>query len=62
MDMGGATVELPLQINQIYSTGQPGVIALYTLSPERLLGWCLPVSDQEAAYLNPKYLSLPVPV
>jgi iron complex transport system substrate-binding protein len=58
--MAGRTVEIPAEIKDIYSTGQPGVIMLYTLCPDRLLGWCLPISDAEAEYLNPKYLSLPV--
>lgn len=60
VDMSGRTVKLPKEIKKVYSTGQPGVVMLYTLCPEKLLGWCLPVSQQEGEYLNPKYLSLPV--
>jgi len=59
-DMAGRTVDVPETIDKVYSTGQPGVVILYTLAPERLLGWCLKVGAAEGAYLNPKYLSLPV--
>lgn len=59
-DMAGREVTIPAEIKKAYSTGQPGVVMLYTLSPERLLGWCLRVGDEEGAYLDPKYLSLPV--
>jgi iron complex transport system substrate-binding protein len=59
-DMAGRTVTVPSVIRKVYSTGQPGVIMLYTLCPDKLLGWCLPVSDSEAEYLYSKYLSLPV--
>ena len=59
-DMAGRTVEIPATIKKVYSTGQPGVVLLYTLAPDRLLGWCLRIGDAEAEYFDPKYLSLPV--
>ena len=59
-DMAGRNVELPATIKKVYSTGQPGVVLLYTLAPEKLLGWCLRVGAAEAEYFDPKYLSLPV--
>ena len=58
--MAGRTVVIPASVQKVYSTGQPGVVLLYTLAPERLLGWCLRVGATEAGYLDPKYLSLPV--
>lgn len=59
-DMAGRKVTVPTTINKVYSTGQPGVVMLYTLCPEKLLGWCIKPAKEEAIYLNPKYLSLPV--
>ena len=58
-DMVGRTVTIPAQIHQLYSTGQPGVVALYMLAPEHLLGWCIKPSTAEAEYLEQAYLSLP---
>ena len=59
-DMAGRVVELPVQIDKVYSTGQPGVVMLYTINPEKLLGWCLKFSDEAEEYIQPEYLSLPV--
>lgn len=59
-DMAGRTVEVPKEIKKLYSTGQPGVVALYTLNPDLLLGWCLKLSNDEAKYIDAKYLGLPV--
>lgn len=59
-DMAGRVVELPDHIKQVYSTGQPGVVMLYTLCPDKLMGWDLKLSKEEADYINAKYLSLPV--
>lgn len=59
-DMAGRRVTIPKEIQKVYSTGQPGVVMLYTLCPDKLLGWDLQLSDKEAEYINAKYLSLPV--
>ncbi|WP_347488554.1 ABC transporter substrate-binding protein [Desulfoscipio sp. XC116] len=59
-DMAGRRVEIPAQVKQVYSTGQPGVVALYTIDPELLLGWCIKLSPEEAEYIAPQYLGLPV--
>lgn len=59
-DMAGRRVSIPKTINKIYSTGQPGVVMLYTLCPDKLLGWCLKPAKEEATYINAKYLNLPV--
>jgi len=57
--MAGREVTIPAEISKVYSTGQPGVVAIYTLCPEKLLGWCITPSETEAEYLSPRYLSLP---
>lgn len=59
-DMAGRRVEIPREISKVYSTGQPGVVALYTINPDMLLGWCLKPAREEAEYINAKYLGLPV--
>lgn len=59
-DMAGRGVEIPQKIEKVYSTGQPGVVTLYTINPDLLLGWCLKPAQEEAEYINPKYLGLPV--
>ena len=59
-DMAGREVEIPATVSKVYSTGQPGVVALYMLAPEKLLGWCMKPSAAESEYLLPDYLDLPV--
>lgn len=60
VDMAGREVQIPDTIEQVYATGQPGVVLLYTLTPDRLMSWCLAPSEQEMAYIEPKYRGLPV--
>lgn len=60
IDMAGRTINIPSNIDKIYSTGQPGAIMLYTVAPEKLLGWCLSLTNDEAEYIEPKYIGLPV--
>lgn len=59
-DMAGRKINIPSDIKRIYSTGQPGVVMLYTLCPDKLLGWCTKLSEEEKEYIAPKYQSLPV--
>lgn len=59
-DMAGRKLLIPENIMKVYSTGQPGVVLLYTLCPDKLLGWDLKLSKGEESYINAKYLSLPV--
>lgn len=59
-DMAGRTVQIPERIDSIYATGQPGVVMLYTTAPDQLMGWCLPLQESEADFIEPQYLSLPV--
>lgn len=60
VDMAGRKVNIPCDVDKIYSSGQPGAIMLYTTAPEKLLGWCLSLTDSEAEYIEPKYIGLPV--
>ncbi len=59
-DMAGREINIPNEIKKVYSTGQPGVIMLYTLCPDKLLGWDLRLTEEERRYINAKYISLPV--
>lgn len=59
-DMAGRRVQVPTDIQKIYATGQPGVLMLYTTAPETLLGWCLALTEEEAQYIEPQYLGIPV--
>lgn len=58
-DMAGRSVEIPREIGAVYSTGEPGVVALYTLCPEKLVGWCDKPMGRSVEYIESAYMALP---
>lgn len=59
-DMAGRTNELPVEINRIFCKSPMATIMLYTLAPEKLLGWNYKFTENEAALIPAKYRDLPV--
>lgn len=59
-DMAGRVVELPEQITKVYGTDPVASITLYTLAPEKLLGWNYELNKQEREYIMSEYADLPV--
>ncbi len=58
-DMAGRTLEVPVQIDRVFSTGSAAAIYLYTLAPDRLLGWNYELNDMEKAIILEEYHDLP---
>jgi iron complex transport system substrate-binding protein len=58
-DMAGREIILPDKTEKIYSLDPVGTIMLYTLCPEKLLGWNYKLSEQEKHYILPEYKNLP---
>lgn len=59
-DMAGRTMTLPATVEKAYGTDPVGMITLYTLAPEKLIGWNYTLNDQEKAYIMDEYKDLPV--
>ncbi len=59
-DMAGREVAIPLEINKSFSLSSGGTIFLYTLNPQLLTGYNYDFSEQEAEFILPEYLDLPV--
>lgn len=59
-DMAGRTVEIPKEINKIYSTDPVGSITVYTINPDLILGWNYKFNDYEKEYILPEYQNLTV--
>jgi len=59
-DMAGRPLDLPEPIDKVYGSNNNSTIMLYTLAPEKMLGWNLKFSDQAKKYLAEEYASLPV--
>lgn len=58
-DMAGRTVTLPGEIHTVFSSGPVAAIYLYTLAPEKLLGWNYALTENEKAFILPAYHDLP---
>lgn len=57
-DMGGRTVEIPDKIEKVYGANPMSTILLFTLIPEKIIGWNSEVTNKD--YLPEKYNKLPV--
>ncbi len=58
-DMAGREVELPGEIGMVYASGTATPIYLYSLAPEKLLGWSYDLNNIEKAIILPEYQNLP---
>lgn len=58
-DMAGRTVNVPQRIDSVFSVNPVAAIYLYTVAPEKLLGWNYALTDAEKAYILPSCHDLP---
>ena len=60
-DMAGRTVTIPAaeEIEKVYAGGSAAGIYVYTLAPDKLLGWSFPLNDVEKSMIPEKYHDLP---
>jgi iron complex transport system substrate-binding protein len=58
-DMAGREILLPKKTEKIFSLSPVGTIMLYTLCPEKLLGWNYELSEMEKHYILSQYKELP---
>src|SRR5215471_14992673 len=59
VDSAGRRVEVPRKIERVFAAGGPASIFVYTLGPEKLLGWNSPLTPEERAYIPAPYAGLP---
>jgi iron complex transport system substrate-binding protein len=58
-DSAGRRAEIPARVERVYAAGGPASIFLYTLAPEKMLGWNRPVSPEERAFVPARFADLP---
>ena len=58
-DAAGRTVEVPERPTRILAAGPPASVLLYTLAPDRMVGWIRSPTAEEKAYLAPATRDLP---
>ncbi|MDD3270343.1 MAG: ABC transporter substrate-binding protein, partial [Syntrophomonadaceae bacterium] len=59
VDMAGREVRIPAKIEKAFSTSPVGVVMIYTLDPELLIGWNNELRQGDNKYLPLKYQNLP---
>jgi iron complex transport system substrate-binding protein len=59
-DAARRTVTLPARIERVFAAGRPAAITLFTIAPDKLLGWPQAFRDEEKAFLPERYAELPV--
>ena len=58
-DMLGNKVTIPKTIKKVYCTSPIGTYIIYTIAPDRLIGWNSKMSDEANQYINESYRNLP---
>jgi iron complex transport system substrate-binding protein len=59
VDSAGRHVQVPAKVERVFAAGAPAGVFLYTLAPDKLVNWNLPLSAEQRAYLPARYGSLP---
>lgn len=58
-DGAGRTVEVPVAPQRVYTTSPIAVMMLYSLAPEKMVGWNYKLGKEEARYILPSVRDLP---
>lgn len=59
-DMVGNQVTIPATVNKVFCTSPIGTYIMYTLAPDKLLGWNSKLADDAKQYISAEYQDLPV--
>jgi iron complex transport system substrate-binding protein len=59
-DSLGRKVTLPDVIARVLPAGPPAAVAIYTVAPEKMVGWVRPLTDAQKPFIAETYRALPV--
>jgi iron complex transport system substrate-binding protein len=59
VDSAGRRVLLPDRVERVMPAGMAASVLIFSLAPEKLVGWSQPLSSAQRAYLPIKYAKLP---
>jgi len=59
-DMAGRQVEIPDEITKVYGVNNNATYILYTLVPDKIIGWNVKLSEESKVYILDAYRDLPV--
>ncbi len=57
-DSAGRKVTVPQKIDRVFVAGDPASVMVYSLTPEKQLGWTLRISDKQKEFMPPEYANL----
>jgi iron complex transport system substrate-binding protein len=58
-DSGDRRVDVPDQVHRVFPAGPPASVTLYSVAPEKMLGWTRAPSPEARPFLPPRYAELP---
>ena len=58
-DSGGRRVDVPDEVRRVFPAGPPASVTLFTVAPEKMLGWTRAPSPEARAFLPTRYGELP---
>lgn len=59
VDMAERTITIPTKVDSIFSTGPVGTILVYSLNPDKMVGWNYELREGEKRYIAEDYHDLP---
>jgi iron complex transport system substrate-binding protein len=59
-DSAGRHVDLPAHLERVLAAGPPAAVLLYTLAPDKMVGWPEPLAPDTRSLLPARYGDLPV--
>jgi iron complex transport system substrate-binding protein len=58
-DSGDRRVDIPDEVRRVFPAGPPASVTLYTVAPEKMLGWTRAPSPEAQRFLPARYAELP---
>lgn len=58
-DDAGRVVTIPALVERCYYTSPLGMMLIYPIAPEKMVGWPMKLTDKQKKYIPEKYISLP---
>jgi len=58
-DAGDRRIDIPDDVRRVFPAGPPASVTLYTVAPEKMLGWTRALSPEARPFLPTRYADLP---
>jgi iron complex transport system substrate-binding protein len=58
-DSAGRRVDLPDQVRRVFPAGPPASVSLYTVAPEKMLGWTQALGAEAGPFVPQRFAALP---